>query len=129
MDVYVVFAESPTRKWWDALTCSGFRHCLTFIPCDEELWLSLDVVCGQISIRHWMENPVQVCADSTIGLLFTAVKFTLAEKTPIRYPLRLLTCVGLAKAAIGVRAWWVWTPKQLHTYLLKHGGEIRWRAS
>lgn len=36
-------------------------------------------------------------------------------------PRGLLTCVSVVKALLGIRAWHVWTPEQLATYLARRG--------
>lgn len=36
----------------------------------------------------------------------------------------LITCVTVTKAMLGVHAWWIWTPRQLYKYLLRHGARL-----
>lgn len=57
--------------------------------------------------------------------------YTAVIKVPVDHdyktdyiPRGLLTCVTLVKAIIGVRAWYVFTPKHLARYLVRNGCEI-----
>jgi hypothetical protein len=53
------------------------------------------------------------------------VKIAIDQKFTGAYvPRGLLTCVSLIKAALGLKAWFVWTPEHLARYLLRSGGSL-----
>lgn len=55
----------------------------------------------------------------------SVIKVPVAHSFKTEYiPRGLLTCVTLVKAIIGVRAWYVWTPKHLARYLIRNGAEV-----
>ena len=43
------------------------------------------------------------------------------QPSGIAHGLNIVSCVGVVKYLLGIRAWWVVTPYQLYRYLIKHG--------
>ena len=113
----VVFDDDTTLKWLRPL-CPGFRHCF--------------VVLGRGD--HWIIcNPFSHYTDLEVVHGFTSAELaawyrhyglrvveTMARMPPPRCaPLRPFTCVEVVKRALGLRAPWVFTPRQLHRYLVQ----------
>lgn len=106
-------------RWWRLFTRKGFRHCVVVTPIiigdliDDPLWLSID------SLACWMDVRVTVfppdVPDDAMVLWFRSWR-------PRRYIGRgFITCVSVAKAVLGVRAWWVVTPYQLYLHMRRLG--------
>ena len=131
--IYVVFQESVL---WDRVrwfTSPGYRHCWAFHSVwfpekslmADEYTLKMEVTSSRIDTAIWWADPATV-ADSFVALpdVTTILRVRVDIDDQIRYiPRGMLTCVSGVKALLGVRAWWVVTPKQLHNYLLGIGAE------
>lgn len=64
--------------------------------------------------------PVEHCALAELDAGRTVVQ--VAGRLQPRYTLRVVSCVGVVKSLLGIYAWHVWTPRQLHKYLISTGG-------
>jgi hypothetical protein len=115
----VVFADDASLKWLRPLH-KGFRHCFVavrrgdhWVICNPfSHYTDLDVVCGFTAeeLAEWYRHH---------GLL---VVETMAQTPPPRCaPFRPFTCVEAVKRALGLRAPWVFTPRQLHRHLSPAG--------
>lgn len=133
--VYVVFQEMQSRPWWRFWTAPGFRHVWAFAPV---FYPHEGVLGARYTVKFeplswgldwttiWFEPPPRVAQSflqAGVGCIVQiAVDFPPPGKPPLmRGP---MTCVGLMKAALGIRAPWIWTPHQLCVYLLRHGGTL-----
>jgi hypothetical protein len=116
----VVFDDDTTLKWLRPLD-AGFRHCFVAVRRGD----------------HWIIcNPFSHYTDLDVVSGFTAdelaawyrhhglhVVETLAKTPPPKCaPLRPFTCVEAVKRALGLHAPWVFTPRQLHRYLVQRPG-------
>lgn len=107
----VGFGDATRPRWLKLLTC-GFRHCLVAIEHGGR-W----VVCDPRS--HWtaiavlppMREPDIARHLADAGYLVVPARARAPE--PIAQPWRPYTCVEAVKRALGLRAPWVLTPRQL----------------
>lgn len=131
---YVVFtgARQPGQRWWSILTDPGFRHvwCYRRLTVNEEQsLLGLRLVAGLhatpegVFIELMDGSPEKLSHALVANGEATDVLVVKCSRRHRRLsPLPgLLNCVSLVKAAIGLRAWWCWTPKLLYLILLRRG--------
>lgn len=130
---YVVFQGAEHRRAWRIFTRRGWRHCWLIMPANPPRH-SLFAKAGSIlisagtdhvSIDH-VQRPAKELAQSALNDGATCViKIAIDQKFTGAYvPRGLLTCVSLIKAALGLKAWFVWTPEHLARYLLRNGASL-----
>ncbi len=127
---YVVFTDrlSPHRHWWDIFTRKGWRHCYVLwqplsqthqpvIQVSAMFWGvgvhytngHIDDACSILMREDWCSSILVVDCQLPGSLPF-------ACRGPI-------TCVTIIKAMLGIRARRIWTPFQLHRYLINKGAQ------
>lgn len=133
---YVIFQEGGELSWWDAFTQPGFRHCWLVLPSfyPEESLLAREFASKIECLKWGIDMAVWFADCATVvdhflktGQITVAVAVDITIPAhPGRIPQRgFITCVSIVKAALGLRAWKVWTPKQLCAYLLADcGGRV-----
>ena len=83
-----------------------------------------------LDICHWAVGTLDAALDILGQPATTAIVAVRIERPPRRIPLfgglhGFGTCTSLIKYALGIQAWWIWTPKALCDYLLSNlGGTI-----
>lgn len=131
MIVYVLFTDTGRGRgyWWDFLSSPGRRHCAVFIPDERGVSVCLEYSFGLLSATILGCNHVDEAVHK-YGVklpISSIIEVDLEKREHSKYiPVRCMTCVGMAKAVLGIKAWWVWTPEQLYRYLLSHGGCELW---
>lgn len=104
MRAIVIFTDSD---WWPLRWLRpGYRHCAVGFVVDGRFVL-IDY------LSHWCrvdEVGLRDCGRAPARLVAVDV----AGSAPAH---RALTCVGVVKRLLGIRAWWVQTPRQLSRYL------------
>lgn len=93
----------------------GYRHC----------WIAARTEGGWILIdprSHWLEVTWLAPATYDLAAFYCAegveaVPVEIQEPPRHGYPIFLWTCVETVKRALGIRAWWCWTPYQLRRLL------------
>lgn len=128
---YVVFQESIL---WDRvrwLTSEGFRHCWAFHAVwypdkgllSDRYSMKHEVTSRRTDIAVWWASPDEVAASFLdLEEVTDILRVRVDIDREIGYiPRGMLTCVSGTKSLLGVRAWWVLTPKQLYRYLLENG--------
>lgn len=90
--------------------CAIFRHCAVVI--DETL-----IQIGTDGVRLFKCGPRQIAMLESAGWVFLQCAIDNEQLTIGHGRLQILTCVGFAKRAIGIRAPFIWTPDQLFRFL------------
>jgi hypothetical protein len=116
-DPLVVFHDHGNH-WLDALLAPGFKHCFCAIADERGYWISVDGRMGRPVIR------CEAATDYDLETFYTDQGFTVVRvpewaRGSIRTPLVFSNCVGMVKAALGINAFGVITPRQLYRKL--HG--------
>lgn len=112
----VVFADDNTLKCLRPLR-RGFRHCFVAVRRDG-CW----ILCNPLS--HFTDLDVigamspAALAEWYRGRGFVVVETEVVVPPPVLAPLRLFTCVEVVKRTLGLRAPWVFTPRQLYRHLM-----------
>lgn len=126
---YVVFTDgTPGREIngiigmvHNLLTTPGYRHC--FLITRGELgsilydphWFGLSL--------SWAPQPPEAVAKICLDHGHKVLMFE--QKKIQSYALRgIMTCVSAIKMAIGIKKWWIITPKQLYKRMLRQGAHI-----
>jgi len=115
IDWFVCFVDHGQFHWWDVGTSEGYRHCFAF-RWDGFNWLMVD------PLGCWLEIQVLPYGDqdnvpqmmTELGHKVIYVRKNRENKFIFR---GLTTCVNMVKHLIGVKAFWVITPRQLYNYL------------
>jgi hypothetical protein len=122
----IVFVDHTECYWLRSLP-RGYRHCFvalkhdpTWLVCDSlkshiELTL-LDLPASFDLARHYARHGHRVLVGRT-GSQHPRAAAALAP----------LTCVSVAKRLLAIRAAWVWTPRQLFSYLVHTQPDV-WRV-
>lgn len=104
--------------WWTRFTHAGYRHCLVARQEGEAATLVLDHAGTRLRVDL---VPVPIGAflrglqeHAACWVLMVVLPMAGAAVAWIRPP---MSCVELVKAALGIRAWWIVTPRQLARYL------------
>ena len=133
MIYYIVFGkEDAFAGWWCFFTAKKWRHVAIFWGVCSEFKggyvQHVEYVRGQIkvdvypfSVVDWVQRLQDTERVNTI------IEYRVDKIEPFHYNLRgLMTCVSISKSIIGVKAFFVWTPKQLVRKLLSLGGRELW---
>ncbi|MFO1129306.1 MAG: hypothetical protein U1E66_12840 [Rhodospirillales bacterium] len=115
----VVFDDNTDLKWLRPLH-AGFRHCFVAVRHGNH-W----IICNPFS--HYTD--LSVVHGSSVGELaewyrrhgLRVVETVAAMPPPRCAPLRPFTCVEAVKRALGLRAPWIFTPRQLYRHLVRQG--------
>jgi hypothetical protein len=109
--------------WWARFLRGGFRHCLACQAAGDGHTLVVDFRGTQMRVAV---EPVPIgvflrCMQDAAMSWIIAVEGTGAPpRAALRPP---MTCVETCKALLGIRAWWIITPRQLARHLHKKGGK------
>lgn len=100
----------------------GFGHVLLLMPQGEAHTLKVEHVYWGLYPEVYAE-PARSLAEKCREAGLLVLQFRHAPDTSRSWRPRVLTCVSIAKSALGV--WWptVWTPRDLHDRLLREGAE------
>jgi len=102
-----------SRKPATRLLCRRFRHCCVLFPSDGKKYTLVQI--GADGVRLCIIGPREIRIMKKSGWKFVGGRFPRpGGGAP---PLQLLTCVGFAKRALGIRAPFVWTPDGLYKQL------------
>ena len=130
---YVVFQGAEHRRAWRIFTRRGWRHCWLIMPAKvsgvslfaEQSTVMINPGTDHIAVDFVQRSPKALAQDALAEGATCVIKIRIDQKFTGAYvPRGLLTCVSLIKAALGLRAWYVWTPEHLARHLLRVGGEL-----
>lgn len=124
---FVAFKPAPAiahPRWWTRALHAGYRHCLAARQ-EGDATLVLDHAGSRLRAEL---VPVPIGAflrglqeHAACWVLMVALPMAGAAFAWLRPP---MTCVELVKAALGIRAWWIVTPRQLARHLRSHLGAV-----
>lgn len=102
------------------LFCRNFKHCVVLFPTDNDAGYTLVQVASD-GIRLVPVGPKELQTLRAHGWVFVDVSADYLSHTSGRHRsgITLLTCVGFAKRALGIRQRLIWTPDQLYRYLIQ----------
>ena len=116
--------DSSARRWWRVFTRPGYRHVLCWRS-DGDGVLVVNPLASGIEIERRRCDLARFTAEMVLERRIWTLclaSAALPPAPPDRPPLRLfLTCTEIVKAALGLRAWWCFTPSQLARLLRRLG--------
>lgn len=120
----VVFGDTGAAHWFDCFTRPGFRHVWLLVEDDRfggtlELHTGYDTFAVRWSPRDLASVAAELAAAHR-GLVLAA-ECRIGAPAPAR---PFLSCVEIAKHALGVRGWWIFTPYRLYRHLRAHGAPV-----
>jgi hypothetical protein len=117
IDVWLAFYDLPREHWFWCWLQPGFKHVEVWRE-DRGAWARIDPCLEFLVAEVHLQPPWET--GILPGARFLRVT-RIAPRGSIREPFMLgpITCVELAKAALGIRAVFVRTPYALYKYLRK----------
>lgn len=106
--------EGQRRAWWTFFLPDGLDHVDLWRPLGQGFYLVLAAYHDCVSMELVEGEP------SGLVQRVTARR----PRGKAMFPAGLKTCVTIAKAALGIRAPWVITPRQLYRYVQKRDGIV-----
>lgn len=103
----IIAFTARSNKFWARAFCKNFRHCCIIFETGHKHLLIQIAVDG---VRVIPISPQTLTRMQQDG--WTMVKTTTKTNRQV-YP-QILTCVGFAKRALGIRAPFIWTPDGLY---------------
>jgi hypothetical protein len=111
----VVFRDRTEIAWLPWLA-RGFRHCAIVVRVGGD-WVLIDSLSHSICVGRFAAEPMARLAARYRAAGMTVVE-TRVRKAPGRTaPVLPLTCVEAVKPVLGIHAWTILTPRQLHRHL------------
>lgn len=119
---YLVFQRGPQDQpapwWWHvARACMSWSHCW-WMEWAGDRWLVLEATGYDVQAIDLGGDPDLPAQLADAGAAVLEVR---RERHGGWHHRGLTTCVSLTKMRLGIKAWWVVTPRQLHDYLLEEG--------
>lgn len=112
--LYVIFKFSPRLMWLD----HHLNHAYV-IKETEDYWVKTEKYWSHLDSEVYPVdgNPHIRCLVNDADVVVPVEVNIKPSKTPIS--LGLMTCVSVVKAQLGLRKFWILTPRQLYNYLTK----------
>jgi hypothetical protein len=121
-----MIAFSPhSTKLFAQLFCHRFKHCCVLFPARRGEYILIQI--GIDGVRLIQIGAREIKIMKSKGWAFVEIKDKKEKKTNYKtnltilfsfFPfISLLTCVGFAKRALGIRAPFIWTPDALYKVL------------
>lgn len=124
---FVVFGNThagmPVRWWWEPFRHAGFQHVFAILPMRQGSVVVNGLADG-VTIE-WADLPAGDCALAFLRQFpGTRILMVVDRNTGGVYvPFEPMTCVTVVKAALGVRAPWVLSPRGLYHCLTDRGAQ------
>lgn len=126
---FVVFTRTATHlmPWWiDLFTRGGFRHCYAFRD-----YRGITLIVNQVA-QGLLLDATKVraaeCAKALARQADVTVVLFASQLKPRYTPRGVQTCVSVVKSLLGLKLWRIWTPQELHDYLIQNGGVVLCQA-
>lgn len=122
---FVLFpAQGGPPAWWQRVLAPGYRHCMAARADGPRRSLVVEHH-GAAMVMQTVALPIAELVRDLQAALTALVMVVIRQPAEGPAPLRLpMTCVEAVKAAIGVSAPWVLTPRQLARHLRRHHGAL-----
>lgn len=129
---YVVYHPRVPYYWFTKILKQGFRHVELARPiyygsgADDVAWIHVlpSFEMFDVELSTDPRPPWVRCPDSTVQKVTAMRRHNQVRSWCDFGP---STCVEIAKAALGIRAFWVRSPWQLYQYIQKRNGVLSGR--
>lgn len=122
---FLLYRDTDKPRWYDKFLQPGFQH-VSVLFYDGFFWHSLEQDWSGISMRLVVTlEGIAFNQMQDITKYYKAAGFTVQEvkkrqdenKTRVPFLFAPQTCTEVAKAFIGLRKWWLFTPYALFNFL------------
>lgn len=126
---HVVYMKGERQSWVIKNLKPGFQHVMLWRPIrygpliSDTMWLVIDPTWSMVTANVTFDKPPwQHDAALTVQRVSTIrPQWSLRSK----FHVGPFTCVEVAKACLGIRAWWLHTPWQLYQYIAARNCVLR----
>lgn len=112
---FVGFGNASHRWWWTRLLRKGFEHVNLYRFDGGETIVVCETIYG-LRVEKFNATPLDF--EENVMLSYVP-EYSAKKRKPVS-----VSCVGVAKSILGIHSMLIFTPSQLHDYLLKHGAQI-----
>ena len=116
---WLVFTSTDYGHWWNRYLDPGFLH-VSALRISRDRWIHVEPAMDYCRVET-LDAPIYASPRDLAhpGARILRVRSFIQEER-LRHPWIVgpVTCVETIKALLGVRAFFLWTPKQLHDYVL-----------
>ena len=109
----VIFKPADKRVWWTIFINKRFAHCLLATYIDSFRSLVIDPSEGRSEV-HMLHQSITDLAKHYVNKGWKVVDFTTKGDISFSPNLNFKSCVEVCKDFLGIKKWWVLTPKQLY---------------
>ncbi|MCA3248304.1 MAG: hypothetical protein ING19_12040 [Azospirillum sp.] len=111
----VVFRDRTELAWLRWLA-RGFRHCAVIVRLGGD-WVLIDSLSHSLFVARFAAEPIDRLAARYRAAGMIAVETRVRAAPPRLAPILPFSCVEAVKRVLGIHAWTVLTPRQLHRHL------------
>lgn len=111
----VVFRDRTELAWLRWLA-RGFRHCAVVVRVGGD-WVLIDSLSHSMCVGRFAAEPMSRLAARYRAAGMIVVETRVRQAPAGLAPVLPLTCVEAVKRVLGIHAWTILTPRQLHRYL------------
>ncbi|MCM0019395.1 MAG: hypothetical protein NBV67_05325 [Tagaea sp.] len=111
----VVFRDRTELRWLRWLA-RGFRHCAVVVRVGGD-WVLIDSLSHSICVGRFAAEPIGRLAARYRAAGMIVVETRVRQAPADLAPILPLTCVEAVKRVLGIHAWTILTPRQLHRHL------------
>jgi hypothetical protein len=123
VDWFVIFpAPRQPPRWWQRALHPAYRHCLALRADGDDRSLVIDHIAAGLQVDTVYLPAPQLLAQMQTALTAAVLLVPPGQAQRAR-PCLLrpsMSCVEVVKAALGIAAPWVITPRQLAQHLRRH---------
>ena len=118
---YIVFTASKHNNWMVNMLKPPFQHVYAVKKSKGgQFWIIINPLASHtevdmVSIAEYPHIRLYTGEDAVI----LPVTATMRHKD--RWSLCVINCVEIVKSLLGIRSFWIFTPKQLYNYLISAG--------
>ena len=116
VDWYLVFSKSQTKNWMTKLLHPEFGH-LKMLRFDGYNWIMVDGRMDAVDIFILPYSKDHSVHDIVKDGRILWISRWRPDRVRTPWIFAPATCVEAVKAALGIRKFWIWTPRQLYKYL------------
>lgn len=126
---YVIYYRRPAYRWWGHFFDPDFRHVDIAQPhyygpgLSDVLWLQVVPTFEMLEVSLSADKrPPWERSEGTTVQKVTALRTAWSMRS--WFAIGPPSCVEVVKMALGIRAFWVRTPRQLYNYIRRRNGVV-----
>ena len=126
---YIVFSDRENEYWWNRWLMRGFQHVQAWREIrygkrpDDVMWLHVDPFAAATLVDVVFEPEPPWRWDKTLTVVHVSSACD-AQKVRELFAFGPISCVETMKSLLGVKSFWIRTPRQLYNHICKHNGVL-----